>query len=370
MKIPFLDLQRINAPYKTALAEQWEAFLDSGWYVLGQQVSEFERNWATYCGSSHCVGVGNGLDALTLIFRGYIQLGKLALGDKVIVPANTYIASILAIIEAGLQPVLVEPNAESFNLDPELFDPELASCKAVLAVHLYGQLAPMQALKSWCEKQQVLLIEDAAQAHGAQLSLDGQVIKAGALGDAAGFSFYPGKNLGALGDAGAITTNDSELAETLRMLRNYGSQQKYHNALRGVNSRLDEWQAAVLTVKFPDLDAQNQQRRELAKRYDLEITNPKIQLPRPSEAALAHVYHLYVIRCANREQLQGYLAENGVQTLIHYPIAPHHQPALKEFKNSHYPITEAMHAQVLSLPLFPGMTPEEIQRVIQLINAF
>lgn len=370
MAVPFLDLQRINQDYRSQLDDQWAQFLQSGWYIMGEQLRAFEREWAAYCGTSYAVGVGNGLDALTLIFRGYIQLGRLKKGDKVIVPANTYIASILAILEAGLQPVLVEPNPKTFNLDSAQFTAAHAQCQAVLVVHLYGQLADLPALKAWCLAHDALLIEDAAQAHGAYAHYNGQNIKAGAWGDAAGFSFYPGKNLGALGDAGAITTSDQALYNTVAQLRNYGSEQKYHNAIRGVNSRLDEWQAAVLRVKLPDLDAQNTARQQWAALYRERITNPKIQLPAVEQSEGAHVYHLFVVLTENRKAFQTYLRSHEIQTLIHYPIPPHQQPALAEWGNYHFPITEEIHRNCVSLPLFPGMTQDEILEVIRVINAY
>jgi dTDP-4-amino-4,6-dideoxygalactose transaminase len=367
MKIPFLDLQQINAPYEAQFHQQLQTLLDKGWYILGEEVQQFEREFAAYCGTSHCIGVANGLDALTLVFRGYIELGQLHKGDEVLVPANTYIASILAIIEAGLVPVLVEPNPTTFLVEANTLEHNRTSkTKAVMVVHLYGQLPDMEAISSWAKSNHFLLIEDAAQAHGAQLP-SGQ--KAGNLGDAAGFSFYPGKNLGALGDAGAVTTNDAPLAEVIRQLRNYGSAQKYHNNYLGVNSRLDELQAAFLRIKLPQLDRDNALRRAIAARYTTEINNPTIQLPIYTGQA-DQVFHLYVIRTNHRDKLQAYLAQHEIQTLIHYPIPPHQQKALAAWNALSFPITEAIHREVLSLPISPIMTAEQVDRVIAVLNAY
>ncbi|MBU3682191.1 MAG: aminotransferase [Flavobacterium sp.] len=367
MKIPFLDLQQINAPFEAQFHTQLQVMLDKGWYILGEQVQQFETEFAAYCGSAHCIGVANGLDALTLIFRAYIELGQLHKGDEVLVPANTYIASILAIIEAGLVPVLVEPNATSFLVEAnELERNKSAKTKAVLVVHLYGQLPDMESICTWAKTNQILLIEDAAQAHGAQLP-GGK--KAGNLGNVAGFSFYPGKNLGALGDAGAVTTNNPKLAEVIRQLRNYGSSQKYHNTYLGVNSRLDELQAAFLRIKLPFLDRDNAYRRAIAARYSTEITNPKIQLPIYTGQA-DQVFHLYVIRTAQRDQLQDYLTQQEIQTLIHYPIPPHKQNALSAWNTQSFPVTEAIHREVLSLPISPVMSHEQVDRVITVLNSY
>ena len=367
MKIPFLDLQQINAPYEAQFHTQLQAMLDKGWYILGEQVQQFETEFAAYCGTSYCIGVANGLDALTLLFRGYIELGQLHKGDEVLVPANTYIASILAIIEAGLVPVLVEPNPDTFLVEVNALEHNKTSkSKAVLVVHLYGQLPDMEAISSWAQSHHLLLIEDAAQAHGAELP-SGQ--KAGNLGDAAGFSFYPGKNLGALGDAGAVTTNDVHLAEVIRQLRNYGSAQKYHNNYLGVNSRLDELQAAFLRIKLPHLDRDNIHRRSIAARYTSEINNPTIQLPIYTDQA-DQVFHLFVIRTAQRDKLQAYLAQQEIQTLIHYPIPPHKQNALASWNSISFPITEAIHREVLSLPISPVMTAEQVDQVIAVLNAY
>jgi dTDP-4-amino-4,6-dideoxygalactose transaminase len=372
--IPFLDLKKINEPYETAFQEKLKTVLEKGWYILGNEVTSFENNFASYCGTKHCVGVGNGLDALFLIFKGYITLGKLKKEDEVIVPANTYIASILAILQADLVPVLAEPKLETYNIDPDLLANKISSkTRAILAVHLYGQLAKMDIIKEIANKNNLLVIEDAAQAHGAVLiesrksKVESQ--KAGNLSDAAAFSFYPGKNLGALGDGGAVTTNDDELAKTIQSLRNYGSQVKYKNEYIGVNSRLDELQAAFLNVKLPDLDANNKRRREIATRYLQEIKNDTINLPF-WDFSENHVFHLFVIRVENRDHLQDYLLENGIQTMIHYPIPPHRQKAFSNWNNLSFPITEKIHKEVLSLPISPVITDTEVDFIVSVLNKY
>ncbi|HRA71911.1 MAG TPA: DegT/DnrJ/EryC1/StrS family aminotransferase, partial [Flavobacterium sp.] len=308
--------------------------------------------------------------ALVLIFKGYIQLGKLQKGDEVIVPANTYIASILAILEADLVPVLVEPKLETYNLNPDLISEKITSkTKAILAVHLYGQLAEMEKINAIAIQNNLLVIEDAAQAHGAISNFR----KSGNLSNAAAFSFYPGKNLGALGDGGAVVTNDSELAKVIQSLRNYGSEAKYQNEFIGVNSRLDELQAAFLNVKLPNLDAENTIRKAIAKRYLSEIKNDKIVLPTLSLRGTTqsnHVFHLFVIRTENREKLQQYLLENGIQTMIHYPIAPHKQKAFSSWNDLSFPITEKIHNEILSLPISPVMTDDEVGFVISILNKY
>jgi dTDP-4-amino-4,6-dideoxygalactose transaminase len=381
--IPFLDLKRINEPYQVAFQEKLVSVLESGWYILGNQVKEFEANFATYCGTQYCIGVGNGLDALVLIFRAYIQLGKLQKGDEVIVPANTYIASILAIIQADLVPVLVEPKLETYTLNPDLIQDKITKkTKAILVVHLYGQLAEIQAIGTIAKANDLLVIEDAAQAHGAFLvenrKQKTESLMAGNAGDAAAFSFYPGKNLGALGDAGAVTTNNKELAKMIATLRNYGSETKYKNDFVGVNSRLDELQAAFLNVKLPYLDTDNKKRRAIATRYLSEIKNDKIILPTSSWQGVAsyeakqhtHVFHLFVVRTQNRTDLQEYLRKNGVEILIHYPIAPHQQKALVQWSNFSFPITEKIHSEVLSLPISPVMTADEVDFVVRILNQY
>lgn len=364
--IKFLDLQKINVKYKDEFQKKFQNFLDSGWYILGNEVKVFETNFAAYCSTKHCIGVANGLDALILIFRAYKELRKLKSGDEVIVPANTYIASIIAILQNDLVPVLVEPNIETYNIDPEEIAKHITpKTKAILAVHLYGQLADMNAINQLAKEHNLLVIEDAAQAHGAELNGS----KAGKLSDASGFSFYPGKNLGALGDAGAITTNDDALAKTLFALRNYGSEEKYKNEFIGLNSRLDEIQAGFLNIKLADLDAQNQRRREIAKRYLSEIKNEKIVLPFYDDS-VNHVFHLFVIRTSDRKQLQEYLEKHQIQTLIHYPIAPHKQKALESFSHLSLPITEKIHREVLSIPLSHVLLDAEVSEIINRLNQY
>lgn len=364
--IKFLDLQKINAKYKDEFQKKFQNFLDSGWYILGNEVKVFETNFAAYCSTKHCIGVANGLDALILIFRAYKELRKLKSGDEVIVPANTYIASIIAILQNDLVPVLVEPNIETYNIDPEEIAKHITpKTKAILAVHLYGQLADMNAINQLAKEHNLLVVEDAAQAHGAELNGS----KAGKLSDASGFSFYPGKNLGALGDAGAITTNDDALAKTLFALRNYGSEEKYKNEFIGLNSRLDEIQAGFLNIKLADLDAQNQRRREIAKRYLSEIKNEKIVLPFYDDS-VNHVFHLFVIRTSDRKQLQEYLEKHQIQTLIHYPIAPHKQKALESFSHLSLPITEKIHREVLSIPLSHVLLDAEVSEIINRLNQY
>lgn len=364
--IKFLDLKKINQPYQAAFQEKLKDISEKGWYILGEEIKAFEHNFAAYCGAKYCIGVGNGLDALVLIFKAYIQLGRIQKGDEVIIPANTYIASILAVLQADLVPVLVEPNLETYNIDPKEIEKAITpKTKAILPVHLYGQLSPMQEINSIAKKYKLLVIEDAAQSHGAVLDSK----KAGSIGDAAGFSFYPGKNLGALGDAGAITTNDEELARMVFSLRNYGSETKYVNDYIGINSRLDELQAAFLTVKLPNLDAENTIRKKTARRYLSEIKNNKITLPFYDDSD-NHVFHLFVVRTADRKGFQEYLLKNNIQTLIHYPIPPHQQKALSFLKELSFPITEKIHREVLSLPISPVMSEEEIGYVIEIINKF
>jgi len=358
--IKFLDLQQLNLSYQEQFQEKMKLVLDKGWFILGDEVKSFETNFANYCGSKHCIGVGNGLDALVLIFKAYIQLGKLQKGDEVIVPANTYIASILAILQADLVPVLVEPKLETYNINPDLIEEKITSkTKAILLVHLYGQLCEMDEIIAIGYKHDLLIIEDAAQAHG--LIFKGSHTRA--------FSFYPGKNLGALGDGGAITTNDDELAKVLFSLRNYGSEKKYHNEFVGINSRLDELQAAFLNVKLPNLDADNDKRRSIARRYLSEIKNDKIVLP-TWDFSNNHVFHLFVVRTENRNDLQDYLLKNGIETVIHYPIPPHKQKAFPEWNNLSFPITEKIHDEVLSLPISPIMTDDEVSIVISILNKY
>lgn len=364
--IKFLDLQAINQQYKTELEEACSRVINSGWYISGTEVSAFEEKFAEHCGVKHCVGVANGLDALILIFRAYKKLGKLKDGDEVLVPANTYIASILAISANGLVPILVEPNEQTYNVDVSLIEQNLTpKTKAILAVHLYGQLADMPIIMNLAEKHNLLVVEDAAQAHGA--SLKGK--KAGNWGHAAGFSFYPGKNLGALGDAGAVTTNDEALASIIRSLGNYGSEVKYHNAYKGINSRLDELQAALLSVKLKHLDTEIEQRQTIANAFLNGIKNPKIKLPL-IQYQEQHVWHLFVVRVEDRANFQSYLTEKGIQTVIHYPIPPHKQKAYSELNHLSFPLTEKIHEQVLSLPISPVLTKAEVQKIIDVVNGF
>ena len=358
--IKFLDLHKINLPYQEALHQKLQDVLDKGWFILGDEVKAFEKSFASYCGMKHCIGVGNGLDAMVLIFKAYIQLGVLKKGDEVIVPANTYIASILAILQADLVPVLVEPDSKTYNIDPDLIVEKITNkTKGILVVHLYGQLADMDKINEIGKKYNLLIVEDAAQAQG--VTFEGNNTKA--------FSFYPGKNLGSLGDAGAITTNDDALAEVLFAMRNYGSEKKYYNEIIGVNSRLDELQAAFLNVKLPNLETENNRRRQIAKRYSTEIKNNKIVLPLCEDLS-NHVFHLFVVRTENREHLQEYLKENSIETLIHYPIPPHKQNALKEWNNLSFPITEKIHREVLSLPISPVMSDDEVTKVVEILNRY
>ncbi|PWC19124.1 aminotransferase [Brenneria roseae subsp. roseae] len=367
--INFLDLKEINAAYKNELKDSFLKVLDSGWYITGKELSTFEKQFADYCGTKYAIGVANGLDALTLTLRAWKELGRLKEGDEVIVQANTYIASILAITENLLKPVFVEPDPQTYNLSPNKVKAAITpKTKVILPVHLYGQITPMNEIISIAKEYNLLVLEDCAQAHGA--SLEGK--KAGAWGDAAGFSFYPGKNLGALGDAGAITTNDDELAEALNALRNYGSHKKYENLYQGVNSRLDELQAAFLSVKLKFLDSTNIRRQEIAKAYTSGIKNNLIKLPCLPESTGEHVWHLFVIQCESRDELQAYLLEKGVQTLIHYPTPPHLQKAYQVLGYSigDLPITEKIHQQVLSLPMGPTMTQNEVNKVIEAVNDY
>ena len=368
--ISFLDLKSINKQYKDELVEACTRVIDSGWYIGGNELEQFENNFANYCGVKYAIGVANGLDALILTLRAWKELGKLKDGDEVIVPSNTYIASILAITANNLTPVLVEPNITTYNIDPQKIEQAITSkTKVILPVHLYGQLAEMPKIIEIAKTHNLLVLEDSAQSHGAQIQ--GQ--KAGNWGDASGFSFYPGKNLGALGDAGAVTTNDFELAHMLRALRNYGSHEKYKNLVPGVNSRLDEIQAAMLDIKLKYLDKDTDYRRQIAHLYTTEIKNPLLVLPLSDSNArgnLQHVWHLFVIRTEYREQLQKYLADQGIQTLIHYPIPPHKQQAYKEWNELSYPISEKIHSEILSLPIGPTLSLEEAKKVIQLCNSF
>ena len=369
--ISFLDLKSVNSEMSGELLAACKRVIDSGWYIAGNELQDFESAFADYCGTKYCVGVANGLDALILTLRAWKELGKLKEGDEVLVPANTYIASILAITENRLVPVLVEPNPQTFNLCPEhILKSITPKTKAIIAVHLYGQLADMPAILTIAQEHDLLLLEDSAQAHGA--SIQGR--KAGNWGNASGFSFYPGKNLGALGDGGAITSNDAELVDTLRALRNYGSHERYKNLYQGVNSRLDEIQAAMLGVKLRYLDQHTQQRKAIANTYLKNIKNPHIELPLSAsvdaEVFDSHVWHLFVIRSNKRNELQQHLTACGVQTLIHYPIPPHKQSAYPQLNEKSFPVSELIHQQVLSLPIGPTMTMADVNAVIKACNSF
>ena len=362
--IKYCDLKKITDIHEPQLSEAVNRVIQSGWYILGNEVKNFEHEFAKYCGCNHCIGTGNGLDALTIIMLAYRELGAMQEGDEVIVPANTYIASILSILQAGLRPVLCEPLWESCNIDPEKIEELITPrTKAIMAVHLYGRCADIPEIDKIAKKHSLKIIEDSAQAHGAIIA--GK--RTGNLGDAAGFSFYPGKNLGALGDGGAITTNDKELAEVARAIANYGSQKKYVNIYKGLNSRLDEIQAAILSVKLQRLDVDNERRREIAGIYNARITNPAITLLEPTNGK-EHVYHIYPIFCKDREKLQQHLLENGIETLIHYPIPPHRQEALKEFGHIDLPITERIHNEELSLPCHPAMNDDDVLKIAEIIN--
>jgi dTDP-4-amino-4,6-dideoxygalactose transaminase len=369
--IPFLDLKAINQQHRQALIDAATRVIDSGWYVLGQEVKAFEQEFAAYCGTSHCVGMANGLDALVLTLRAWKEMGKLQEGDEVIVPANTYIASILAVTENRLKPVLVEPDAQSYNLCPEKVREAITpKTKAIVAVHLYGQLAPMKAIMDLADEYKLLVLEDSAQAHGG--TVDGK--RAGNWGHASGFSFYPGKNLGALGDAGGMTTNDAELAQTVRALGNYGSHKKYENLYQGMNSRLDEMQAALLRVKLQHLDSDTMVRQQIALAYVKNITNPLVTLPIAPSSTVAslqnHVFHLFVVRVKNRAAFQTHLKAAGIDTLIHYPLPPHQQKAYREYQHLSLPLTETIHQEVVSLPIGPTMTMTDVSEVIAAVNVF
>ena len=365
--IKFLDLQKINLLYQQEIEQKLLDVFRSGWYLMGEEVKNFENNLAQYIDTKHAIGVANGLDALRLIFRAYIELGVMKAGDEVIVPANTYIASILALSDNGLVPVLVEPDDSTFNLDITKIEEAITpKTKTILIVHLQGRIVFSEELKSIAAKHNLKIVEDNAQAIGATW----QGIKSGNLGDAAGFSFYPGKNLGALGDAGAVTTNDDELAKTIRAIANYGSNQKYINIYKGLNSRLDELQAAVLDIKLKYIDNENESRRVIAKRFIAEINNPKIILPENPQDEKEHVWHVFVVRSKDRDALQNYLSEKGIQTIIHYPIPPHQQEAYKELANLSFPITEIMHNEVLSLPISSVLTEDEVTEIIYVVNQF
>lgn len=364
MKVPFLSLKDITDKYKDEIHEAALRTIDSGWYLQGKENETFETDYSKYIGTKYTIGCANGLDALIWIFRAYIELGVMKEGDEVIVPANTYIATILAITENNLVPVLVEPNPDTLQIDDSKIEEKITDkTKAIAIVHLYGQCAYTDKIGELCKKYNLKLIEDNAQAHGCVY----KGIKTGAIGDAAGHSFYPGKNLGALGDAGAVTTNDPELAQAVRSLANYGSQKKYVFQYCGRNSRLDEIQAAILDVKLKHLDEDVKLRKEVAKKYLSGITNPKIKLPKIFDWD-QHVFHIFTILTEDREGLQKYLTEKEIGTNIHYPIPPHKQECYKEWNNMSFPVTEKIHQQELSLPMSPCLTDEQIQYVIDALN--
>ena len=401
--IDFLNLKAVNESYEPQLSNAIKRVVDSGWYLLGNEVKAFEEEYANYIGTKHCIGVANGLDALRLILRAYIEMGLMNKGDEIIVPANTYIASILAITDNRLTPILVEPDINTYNIDPYKIEEKIsARTKGIMIVHLYGQNSMHPEIKLLCTKYKLRLIEDNAQAQGCYSGKK----RTGALGDAAGHSFYPGKNLGALGDAGAVTTDDDSIADVVRTIANYGSKVKYQNHYQGLNSRLDEIQAAILRVKLPCLDKDNQRRREIANFYLENIKNPDLILPRPTSWEFvnnkhsefidddpsnpnitkptvlnpflqsqnrilsSHVWHLFVIRTSLRDKLHQYLFENGIQSIIHYPIPPHKQIAYKEWNQLSFPISENIHKMVLSLPISPVMSEKEILLVVEVINNF
>lgn len=364
--IPFLDLKDLNARYRAELIGACARVIDSGWYIQGNECKEFEKEFAEYCGAKYVIGVANGLDALILILRAYKEMGVMGDGDEVIVPSNTYIASILAISQNSLVPVLVEPDINTYLVDPSKIEEKITSkTKAILPVHLYGQTCEMDKINEIAKKYNLKVIEDSAQSHGAYFGDK----RSGNLGDASGFSFYPGKNLGALGDGGAVTTNDEELANTIKALGNYGSHKKYENLYKGINSRLDEMQAAMLRVKLRYLDDEIEKRREAASYYLKNIKNDKLILPRV-RAEDNHVWHLFVIRTNKRDELQKYLLDNDIQTLIHYPLPPHKQKAYREWNNESYPISEQIHNEVLSLPISGVQSFENRQKVAMVLNEF
>jgi dTDP-4-amino-4,6-dideoxygalactose transaminase len=363
--IKFLDLKKSNEKYESQLKTEFSNFLESGYYILGEGVSKFEKEFANYCGTKYCIGVANGLDALTLIFRAYIELGLLYEGDEVIVPANTYIASVLAITENKLVPVFVEPNLNTYLIEADEIERKISKkTKAILIVHLYGQLVNVESIKMI--SKDLLIIEDSAQAHGA---INSEGVKAGNIGDASAFSFYPTKNLGALGDGGAVTTNDDVLAEVIFKLRNYGGVVRNQNELKGINSRLDDVQARFLSVKLEDLDNQNKRRQKIAEMYISGISNNNVELPHWDKSD-NHVFHQFVIKTSKRDELQMYLLDNGVQTDIHYPRAITKQKCYSEYFDLEFPITFKLHKEILSLPIYPELLDEEIERIISLINLF
>ncbi len=362
MVIKFLDLHKINERFRPEIDAAIKRVLDSGWYLLGKEDEKFEADFAAFCGTKHCIGCANGLDSLNLIIKAY-GFGP---GDEIIAPANTYIASILAITQNGCTPVLVEPDINTYNINPDLIEEKITSkTKAIMVVHLYGQAVQMEKIWRIAQKYNLKVIEDSAQAHGALY----QGKRTGNLGDASGFSFYPGKNLGCLGDGGCVTTNDDDLAAKVRAIRNYGSNVKYNNIYQGINSRLDEIQAAVLDVKYAFLDDDNNKRRNIAEFYLNNIKNPLITLPKTYNDS-AHVWHIFAVRTPERNRLQKYLLDNNIQTLIHYPIPPHKQGCYKNWNNLSFPITEKIHNEILSIPISPVLTDSEASKIVEVLNAY
>lgn len=360
--IKFLDLEKVNNRFRREIDGRIKNILDKGWYLQGEENDRFVKNFADFCGAKYAVGVANGLDALRLI----IKASGFGFGDEIIVPANTYIATILAISDNGCTPVLVEPDIRTYNINPDLIEAAITpKTKAIMLVHLYGQAVQMQKIRDLAQKYNLKIFEDAAQAHGAEY----ENRRVGNLGDAAAFSFYPGKNLGCMGDGGAVVTNDEELYNKVKALANYGSDRKYHHIYKGLNSRLDEIQAAVLDVKLPYLIQDNQRRREIAKYYRENIKNPQIVLPQTYDEK-AHVWHVFAVRAAERDRFQEYLNDNGVQTIIHYPTPPHKQPAYAEWNSLSFPVTEQIHREIISLPISPVMTDEEVKQVVEIVNAY
>ncbi len=360
--IKFLDLKKINNRYREEIDSRIKNILDKGWYLQGEENENFTKNFANFCGTKFALGVANGLDALNLIIKAY-GFGN---GDEIIVPANTYIATILAISENGCIPILVEPDIKTYNINPDSIEEKITTkTKAIMVVHLYGQAVQMEKIWKIAKKYNLKIIEDSAQAHGAIY----QENRTGNLGDASGFSFYPGKNLGCIGDGGAVTTNDEELFNKIKAIANYGSDRKYHHIYKGVNSRLDEIQAAVLDIKLKHLDSDNNKRREISKYYRENIKNSKLILPETYDEK-SHVWHIFAVRTQNRDEFQKYLTEKGIQTIIHYPTPPHKQGAYKEWNNLSFPITEEIHNTILSLPISPVMTDSEIEKVVEVVNEY
>ncbi len=360
--IKFLDLEKVNNRFRTDIDARIKQILDKGWYLQGEENEKFSKNFADYCGTKYSVGVANGLDAINLIIRAF-GFGE---GDEIIVPSNTYIATILAISENGCTPVLVEPNINTYNIDPDLIEAKITDkTKAIIVVHLYGQVVQMEKIWALAKKYNLKVIEDSAQAHGAIY----QGKRVGNLSDASAFSFYPGKNLGCMGDGGAVTTNDETIFKKVKAIANYGSDRKYHHIYKGINSRLDEIQAAVLDVKLAHLDSDNARRKEISKYYRENITNSRIILPKVYDEK-AHVWHIFAVRTDNRDALQKHLEANDIQTNIHYPTPPHKQGAYKEWEHLSFPISEGIHKTILSLPISPVMTDEEVKKVVEVVNAY